>query len=319
MEPEEPSAESAPASEEGRLEISCRGCGATLVVGARERTAQCPYCASPSIVERPPSPDRPDPAFVVGFVVDQERATRSVAGWIRSRGLFARSDFKKASVEVTRGVYLPAYLYGAIAWSRYQAEIGENYTVTETYTTTDSKGRTRTRTRTRTKTEWRQLEGPHASYVLDVLVTASRGIGNEALEEIEPFDLRALRRYSPALLSGWMAEDPSLAREECLELARGESRERIEGDIEAFLPGNKHRDLRVATELEDEVIDLVLLPIWSFAARYHEKRPPVRILVNGQTGEVAGRVPISAWKVGLAVAAALLLVLVIVLLAGLGR
>ena len=45
----------------------------------------------------------------------------------------------------------------------------------------------------------------------------------------------------------------------------------------------------------------MLLPVWSFAVRYAEDRAPVQILVNGQTGRVGGKVPISAIKVTIAV------------------
>ena len=300
------------------LEISCQSCGSALMVPERMKTAQCPYCASSSIVRRPPSPDRPDPTFVLGFVVDHDRATELVETWIRKSRFFGRSDFRKASFELTRGVYLPAYLYSAVARTDYSAEIGENYTVTETYTTTDSKGRSVTRTRTRTKTEWRNLSGERAEYVNDVIVTASKGVSNRRLEEVEPFDLRALRRYRPAVISGWLAEEPSVNAERSLELAREESVEAIGARLGDFMPGDSHRGLEYTTLLEDEVIDLVLLPLWSFAASYHEDRKPVRILVNGQTGEVCGKVPLSAIKILLFALLCLLLVGLIVFIVAAG-
>lgn len=283
------------------LEISCGACGATLHVESNLRTTQCPFCASPSVVERPPSAGRPDPTFVVGFVIDQDHADAAVENWIRSRGLFARSDFKSAAADLTRGVYLPAWLYGAVARTDYSASIGENYTEIETYTSTDSKGNTTTHTRTVTKTEWRSLSGDHACYILDVIVTASRGVDNQALEAIEPFDLRALRQYTPALITGWMAEDPSRSKDECFQLAHDESVEKVGAMLDDFMPGDSHRELRYSTRLGDEVFDLVLLPVWSFAVKYHPEKPAVRILVNGQTGRVNGQVPISAIKVTMAV------------------
>ena len=286
---------------ESRLEIACEACGATLIVASHMRTVQCPYCASPSVIERPPTPNRPDPTFILGFVVNQQRAVQTVQQWIRSRSIFARSDFKQAAPELIRGVYLPAYLYGAIAHTSYTAEIGENYTVTETYTTTDSKGRIVTRTRTVTKTEWRSLSGNHACYVLDVVVTASKGVSNDALQGIEPFDLRALQRYSPSFISGWLAEDPSRSQDNCRRFAHDESVAKIGTMLEDFMPGDNHRNLRYRTQLTEEVIDLVLLPVWSFAVKYDEKKMPVRILVNGQSGQVIGSVPISAIKVTAAV------------------
>ena len=74
------------------LDIHCGSCGATLTVEARHRTANCPYCDSASVVERPPSQDRPDPEFVLGFGVIRDRAERLVEGWIRSRGIFAHTS-----------------------------------------------------------------------------------------------------------------------------------------------------------------------------------------------------------------------------------
>jgi hypothetical protein len=297
-----------------QLEIACQSCGATLVVESHMRTAQCPYCASPSIVERPPSEDRPEPSFVVGFVVDHERAAQAVLSWIRKSHLFARSDFKKAAPELTRGVYVPTYLYGAIADSEYSASIGENYTETETYVTTDSKGKTVVRTRTVVKTEWRPLSGRHSCYLVDVVVTASRGISNERLEAIEPFDLRALRRYESSFISGWIAEDPSLTQDECFKLAHQESIAKVGKLLESFMPGDSHSNLQYQTQLSNEVIDFALLPVWSFAVRYDPQQPPLRILVNGQTGRIGGKVPVSAIKVSIAVVIALIVIGGIILL-----
>jgi DNA-directed RNA polymerase subunit RPC12/RpoP len=284
-----------------QVEISCQACGSTLLLNSNLRTTVCPYCASPSVIERPPSANRPAPSFVVGFVVDHDRAAAAVGDWISSASIFARSDFKQAAPELTRGVYLPAYLYGAVADSSYQARIGENYTEIETYTTTDSKGNTVTRTRTVTKTEYRSLEGQHSTYIVDVVVTASAGVTNDALEAVEPFDLRALRRYEPSFISGWLAEDPSRSKEDCFQLSHDESVAKVGGMLNEFMPGDSHSGLTFQTNLSREVIDLVLLPVWSFALRYAEDRPPVQILVNGQTGRVGGKVPISAVKVTIAV------------------
>ncbi|QDT51934.1 hypothetical protein Pan258_60310 [Symmachiella dynata] len=303
----------APQSADEQLEISCQSCGATVLVAANMRTVQCPYCASTSIVERPPTADRPDPTFVLGFVIDRDRAKKSVRRWLRNSGVFARSDFKEAAPEVLQGVYVPAYLYGAVAHTNYTADIGENYTETETYTTTDAKGNTVVRTRTVTRTEWRPLRGNHACYVLDVIVTASHGVSNNKLEAIEPYDLRALNRYSHAAIAGWMAEDPSRTQEECFQLAHQESVQKVGRMLDEFMPGDSHRDLRYHTSLSNEVIDLVLLPLWTFAVKYNETKPPVRILLNGQTGKITGDVPISAKKVTTAIIVGLGIILAIIL------
>jgi hypothetical protein len=279
--------------------LACQQCGAALAIGGT-RTASCPYCASPSVIERPASADRPNPTFVLTFAAGDELPRRALGQWVRRQSIFADSALRRARVEDLQGIYVPGYLYSAVARSAYHAEIGEEYTETETYTVTVN-GKTERRTRTVTKTEWRHLSGEHCGYVTDVVVTASAGLPNAELEAVEPFDLRQLRRYEPALISGWIAEEPSRGRDDSLELARREAVAREGARLGAFMPGDKHRDLTYRTTVEWETLDPVLVPVWVLAVRYRDDAPPLRIVVNGQTGEAAGKAPLSWWKITLAV------------------
>jgi hypothetical protein len=275
--------------------LECQSCGAALMLTAHERTARCLYCASPSVIARPPSPDRPDPRFVLGFVVPPERALAIATRWLK-RPLLAPEAFRSATPSDIRGLYLPAYVYTGAAHSQYSAQIGENYTVTETYTTTVN-GKTVVRTRTRVETEWRSLSGQHATYVHDRVVTASRGIPNAELEAIEPFDLRALHRYTPKVISGWVAEEPSLSQGDCYALARQEAIDEVGRLLTGFMPGDRHRNLQYRTQLTEEHLALALLPVWVLAVRYAPDAPVVRLLVNGQTGKLHGRAPRSTLKI----------------------
>jgi DNA-directed RNA polymerase subunit RPC12/RpoP len=288
--------------------LACQQCGAALETGAH-RTAACPYCASPSVIERPASPDRPAPIFVVPFAGGDDLPRRALTDWVRRQSLFADSALRGARVEDLRGVYVPAYLYSAVARSSFRAEIGENYT--ETYTTTDAKGNTTTRTRT--VTEWRGLAGQHVAYATDVVVSASAGLPNAELEAVEPFDLRLPRRYDAALISGWLAEEPSRDRAECLALARGETSTLAGRQLAAFMPGDSHRGLVYQTTVEWEQLDPILVPIYVLAVRYRPDRPALRVVVNGQTGRAAGKAPLAAWKIVLAVVLGLAALVALVL------
>lgn len=283
-----------------KVEVACESCGAKIVVGPLQRTSRCPYCDSPSVIDRPATVDRPDPVFAIGFAVDRRRAEGLVRSFLKRKKM-GPFGLARAAPEKVEGVYVPSYLFSTIAASRYAARIGEDYWVTETVQ--DSKGRTRTRRKR--KTELRDLRGPHRVYLGDVLVTASRGISNAELEGAEPFDLSELKPYTPGLVAGWSAEEPSLSRDECLALARNESTAEVGRLLRAFLPGDSIRGLDYETAFEEESADLTLLPMWVFAVRYAPEKPPIRLLVNGQTGEVYGKVPTSWRKVGLAVGAAL--------------
>src|SRR6185369_16850105 len=133
---------------------------------------------------------------------------------------------------------------------------------------------------------------------------------------VEPFDLRALRRYAPAVIAGWFAEEPSTTLAESATLARREAVDAVGRALADFMPGDRHRALRYETTIQNEIFDLVLLPLWVLAVRYDPAKPPVRLLVNGQTGVTCGRAPLSVVKMigavvlGLAVVAGIVLAIV---------
>lgn len=283
----------------GVTTFACGHCGAGLAF-AGVRTETCPYCASPNFVERPPADGQPDPEFVVTFVGDAEVARRALDRWLGSRTMFADSALRRARVEDMRGIYVPAYLYSAVAHTDYHAHIGEHYTETETYRAKNKEGKLETRTRTVTRTEYRPLAGYHVSYVTDVVVSASRGLAHRELDRLEPFDFKQLRRFDHALVSGWITEEFSRSSDECERASRDAAVEQVGDKLRKFLPGDGYSDLSWRTSVAWESLDPILVPVWVLALRYRETRDPLRVVINGQTGKVSGKVPLAAWKIALA-------------------
>lgn len=271
--------------------VHCQSCGVNLEMAASQRAGVCPYCLSPTIIARPPAHDCPAPRFVMGFRQSQAEALRDLRGWTRSlRWSFRRGDLNRAKVEDLRGIYIPAYLFSALAEADYQVEIGEYYQ------------RKNNKGQHKQATEWCNLAGTYKAYLSDVLVSASQGVDNNLLQHVEPFDLSLLRRYQPQIISGWIAEDPSRSQADCRELAQEEAKQSLRGKILGFLPGDERRALRFKPRFAREALDLCLLPVWSLGLRYAPDQPPMRVLVNGQTGKVFGFAPWSKLKIGFALA-----------------
>ena len=76
------------------------------------------------------------------------------------------------------------------------------------------------------------------------------------------------------------------------------------------MPGDSHRSLSVATSLSQEAADLIYVPIWVMALRYAADKPPIRVLINGQTGKAGGKAPLSPIRI------AILVVLIIAAIVG---
>lgn len=282
--------------------FSCGTCGASLRF-AGVRTDICPYCASANFVERPPAAGQPRPALVIAFTGDARFARRKLDRWLGSRSWLADARIKRARVEDLRGVYLPAYLYSAVAHTDYTASIGEYYTQAETCEITDAQGRKKIETRRVTRTEYRPLAGHHVGYITDVVVSASLGLSHTELHAIEPYDFLHLRRYTPAVVTGWIAEEFSRDPDDCLRASRGAAIDEVGLSLRRFMPGDSHSDLTWRTTVAWESLTAILVPVWMLAVRYRDDRPPLRVVINGQTGAIAGKVPLAWWKVALAIAA----------------
>lgn len=292
----------------------CEGCGAALSLRASERTQICPYCASPNVVAGALDTTRPEPRFCVPHAQGETLARQALADWQKRLGFFRHPGVRRAHLENFKGVYVPGVLYSAVARARYDVSIGEEYYETETYTTTEN-GKTVTRTRQVKKHEWVPLSGEYDAYATDVVVSASSGIPNDELEAVEPFDFRGLRRYSPGLVAGWPVETPSRSDADCLAMARKELQAGINQRLAAFMPGDRHSDLSSSTRIEHESAEPMLVPLWVLALKYDEQKPALRVLINGQTGKTAAKVPWSWPRIAVAIVAGLLVVGGIVLFA----
>lgn len=80
--------------------------------------------------------------------------------------------------------------------------------------------------------------------------------------------------------------------------------------------GDSHRSLQYQTRFEHEHGALVLLPVWVLAVKYDPEAPPVRMVLNGQTGALIGAPPRSWRKIVLAVVRGTVLIAAVVALMG---
>jgi Zn finger protein HypA/HybF involved in hydrogenase expression len=292
----------------------CDNCGSEVGTDPSQRSYVCPFCDSTYVVEfSPEQTGRQRPEFVIGFAVTPDEAQERFRQWIAENAWFRPSDLTTASIaDKQKGVYLPFWSFSMLAESNWSASIGEHWYRTETYTTTDSKGNRVTRTRQVQETEWWPLSGKHHRYYSGHLVSGSRGLPQRDAERITPFQLPALKRYEPYYLAGWLSEEYSVSRDAALQACQQEFNRREQSNIAAFLPGDTHRSVQVATNFRHVNSDLCLLPVYILSYRYKEKL--YRFLVNGQTGKSAGDKPVSWGRIMLAVGGSVLLLLLLILL-----
>ena len=284
--------------------FECRSCGATVTCEPGRGSLPCTFCGSVYVVELSgEGVTRLVPELVVPFRIGKEQAAAAFTRWC-GEGFFTPGDVATAGrMDRLQGIYLPFWTFSMKAESVWQADIGEYWWETR------GSGKNRRRVR---RTEWHPLSGRHHSYHFHHLVSGSQGLPQAEAEEVFPFDLRAMRRYRPEHLAGWLAEPYAVAREGALAVCQERFQE-IEGErIAAFLPGDTYQGLEWETSFSEVSDDLLLLPFWIGTYTYEGKL--YRFVLNGQTRKATGTRPQSPWKITAAVLAVLALLLLFIVL-----
>ena len=79
------------------------------------------------------------------------------------------------------------------------------------------------------------------------------------------------------------------------------------------VPGDTHRNLQVEGDYSAQTFKHILVPIWVLAYTYGAQR--YQVVVNGYTGAIAGKHPLSWLKITLAILAVLAVILIFVAMA----
>ena len=163
----------------------------------------------------------------------------------------------------------------------------------------------KTQTRTRTRTDWYPVAGSDRLEFDNIPCPATKKIDRALLDKVGPYSLRILHVYNPAYLAGFFAERYSVGLGEGFAAVRRVMERDMERHIENRLGYDTYRGMRYHHRYDQVKFKHILLPLWLAAYRYREKT--YQFMVNGETGKIAGRSPLSALKVGLLVAGGILL------------
>ena len=287
--------EAAPPAE-GRRELRCESCGATVVFQGTLAASACAYCGEP--VQREKAYDAPDRIPVDGlltFLVPGEQARAALRAWVKGRW-FAPTEFTKRGVDGRlEGVYLPFYTFDAMTATAYRGERGDHYTVTV---------RVGNQTRNEIRTRWSPASGAFQRFFDDVLVPAFRSLPGELLVKLEPWPLERSVPFTEGALAGKLAHTYDLELPAGFAAARERIDSAIVDEVRGRIGGDEQRVEDVRTQYAGLTYKHLLLPVWLLAYRFHERS--FRVAINAVTGQVHGERPWSVVKIGFAVAAGLL-------------
>ena len=290
-----------------KTSVKCQSCQAITVFDPARAAQRCDFCGSSALipVEELQAPIRPE--SLLEFKIAETQVRDQVRAWYGARWFAPNALKSRALTDTVHGLYIPYWTFDAQVHADWTAESGYHYYETESYT--DSNGRSQTRQVQRTR--WEPSSGALDHFFDDELVPASRGVNGELLRKIEPFPTTTdLKPYDPGYLSGWVVEQYQID----LVAAAQHSREVMDDKLRELcgqqVPGDTHRNLEVAAHYAGQTFKHILVPVWVLAYNYGAKS--YQVVVNGYTGTIAGKHPLSWIKIALTVLAVLVAIAVIV-------
>jgi len=286
--------------------VKCKDCGAQTVFDAFIVADKCPFCGNSNIQEEVISTGIM-PESIIPFKLNSEAAIGLYKKWLKGKWL-APSKLKKGvnneSVRLT-GMYVPCWSFNADTSSFYTAMAGEYYYVT-VYSTVTRNGKTERVAHQERRTRWYHVSGQYGEAFRNYIVDSSVHIDDNMMAKIQPYNMEELTPYKAEYLSGFKAERYSVDLKTGWETAKERLSTLIAKGIETQINADEVAQLRFKTAYNSKEYKHILLPLWFSSFNY--KKKTYGYMINGQTGRVDGKSPLSPWKVTALVAGILALI-----------
>lgn len=263
----------------------CPSCGSAVITDETTVATHCYYCHNPVILEGKLTDDlRPDKALP--FTISKEMAVDRFMQWVKKKRFVPKGYFAKELVNNIQGVYYPHFVTDCDVDGSYEGE-GQNTSVAQTanYTITTTQ---HYHFKRRADIAFKGLMRP-----------ALKSTDRKLSDGIHPFPMDGLKPFSGAYLAGFLAERRDIGKDE----ATADIPEELEGYIKPLLSPTlqytSHQGVAQAAVKKSQS-QYVLLPTWIISYHREGDKEPYYFAMNGCTGAVCGKLPISRGRLLLA-------------------
>ncbi|MDL2300742.1 hypothetical protein LJC58_00110 [Lachnospiraceae bacterium OttesenSCG-928-D06] len=260
----------------------CPDCGGSLLIEEHTSASRCPYCENYIIFEERTSGSF-TPKFLIPFQYSRDRVKQLMKDKFK-KATFAPTGFlSEVKLNSMEGTYVPFWLYDYDVKGLYEGE-GQ-----------------RVRTWTQGDMEYTETSFFHIQRDMDVKfqkipVDASIKMSDHIMDLMEPYEYGQLVPFKPEYMSGFQGEKYNMY----YDAVSSRAQERAKRDSKTLLHQsiNGYINVRALSEhigIRREEAAYALLPVWVYTYEYNGKEYP--FYINGQTGKIVGKTPVSTLKV----------------------
>lgn len=265
-------------SEDEAKEYHCKNCGATIITEAETTATTCSFCGA-GVVLADRLSGTMAPAKVIPFTISKEEAMKAFRKWCKNGRLTPKGFMTADRIKNITGIYVPFWLYNLNSKVQVEAFC--------------------TKVRTYTRGEYIYTETKYYNVYRDinldyvkVPIDASEKMDDELMDKLEPYDYGKLKDFKTPYLAGYIAEKYDYDEKELLPRAKSKIKSYIDSYISSTISGySSVKYIRKEINTKKKHAYYTLLPVWM--VYYDFDKSEHTFAMNGQTGKVVGKPPIS--------------------------
>ncbi len=293
-------------NKEDITEYHCNNCGAVLITDKDTTATTCSFCGAGVVIA-----DRLEgalaPAKVIPFAINKEQAQEAFKKWCKKGRLTPKGFMTADRIKSITGLYVPFWLYDLNG----KGEADATYTRVRTYERGEY-----IYTETDFFHVYRQVDLDYNKIPVD----ASEKMNDDLMDKLEPYHYDDLKDFNMPYLAGYIAEKYNYDDKALFPRVeeRGDSyvRSYLRSTISGYTQTTYNRE---NINIKQKNAWYVLFPVWMVC--YDYKKSEHTFAMNGQTGKIVGKPPLStgkiaAWFTGVSVGVFALFKLIAVLSGG---
>jgi DNA-directed RNA polymerase subunit RPC12/RpoP len=287
-------------------EYHCNNCGAVIITDALTTATTCSFCGA-GVVLGDRLTGSLAPSKVIPFTISKEQAQEAFKKWCK-KGLLTPRDFMTADrIKNITGLYVPFWLYDVNG--RGEAEA------------------TCTRIRTYSMGDWIYTETKYYHVYrkvdlnyLKVPTDASKKMDDKMMDKLEPYQYGNLKDFNMPYLSGYISEKYDYTDSQLLPRIKERVIPYVDSYIRSTISGYSTVNFnRKDIYIRQKHAYYTLMPVWMVC--YDYKQADHIFSMNGQTGKIVGKPPLSkgkiaAWFLGISGGSFLLMRLLTLIIGG---
>lgn len=258
--------------------FTCPQCGGEILSTDTSAAEFCSFCGASTILYSRLSKEK-RPNYIIPFQKTKEDCKNAYSDMMK-HAIFAPDELKNPKhIDSFRGIYMPY-------WAFYITQEG-------TFTLNGSKTKRRG---DYIYTDHYALRGELDAYYKGLSYDASSSFDDNISEQIAPYDVKGMKSFTPAFLSGFYADTADVKPEKYEYDAKQTAFNNSTGAMYREFSGVNIDPLTPPSTPTTQVkaVDSAMFPVWFMSYRNGDR--VAYATVNGQTGKVVTDLPIDTKK-----------------------